>query len=170
MVLIDFSLYQPIHMEDIEETKLLYNTDVCADFKVFSDFFRLEILYQYIKQSKNYLIKQSAPLLLKKEKEMIEEEKQIESILLKMDANLNNLLIMRNTIDNFNGDLKTIINTQINLIYQEEDEEMLEIIRKINFFKEKMEIFIGHEDIFTNFLKSNKIFDDIICFSVDVVL
>ena len=168
MVLIKFDLEQDFNLKDLEDISLLYNSDISLDFKDFINFLDKDIIYTYLKNHNNYLIKTNALLLIKNEEDMIQQEKDIKNILLSFDYNLVQLDNFKKAMNAFNGNLKELIDFPIELtpiIDSFGDEDGTK--QKIDFLKNKMSIFLNYEKYF---LKKDIIYDDIICISEKVVI
>jgi len=168
MVLIKFDLEQEINLKDLDDISLLYNSDISLDFKDFIDYLNKDIIYPYLNNSKNYLIKTNAPLLMKNEEDMIQQEKDIKNILLSFDYNLVQLDNFKKAMNSFNGNLKELIDFPVEITpiidaFGDEDGTK----QKIDFLKSKMSIFLNYEKYF---LKKDIIYDDIICISEKVVI
>ena len=168
MVLVKFDLEQDFNLKDLEDISLLYNSDISLDFKDFIDYLNKDIIYPYLNNSKNYLIKTNIPLLMKNEEDMIQQEKDIKNILLSFDYNLVQLDCFKKAMNNFNGNLKELIDFPVEITpvidaFGDEDGTK----QKIDFLKNKMSIFLNYEK---NFLKKDIIFDDIIWISEKVVI
>ena len=168
MVLIKFDLEQEINLKDLDDISLLYNSDISLDFKDFIDYLNKDIIYPYLNNSKNYLIKTNAPLLMKNEEDMIQQEKDIKNILLSFDYNLVQLDNFKKAMNSFNGNLKELIDFPVEITpiidaFGDEDGTK----QKIDFLKSKMSIFLNYEKYF---LKKDIIYDDIVCISEKVVI
>jgi len=168
MVLIKFDLKQEINLKDLDDISLLYNSDISLDFKDFIDYLNKDIIYPYLNNSKNYLIKTNIPLLMKNEEDMIQQEKDIKNILLSFDYNLVQLDNFKKAMNSFNGNLKELIDLPVEITpvidaFGDEDGTK----QKIDFLKSKMSIFLNYEKYF---LKKDIIYDDIICISEKVVI
>lgn len=168
MVLIKFDLEQDFNLKDLEDISLLYNSDISLDFKDFINFLDKDIIYPYLKSHNNYLIKTNIYLLMKNEEDMIQQEKDIKNILLSFDYNLVQLDNFKKAMNNFNGNLKELINFPVELtpiIDSFGDEDGTK--QKIDFLKNKMSDFLPYEKFFS---KKDIIYDDIICISEKVVI
>lgn len=172
MVLVEFDIHQPFNLKDLENISLLYDNDIAMDFNTFINYMNNEVFYSYIKNSKNYLIKNNLPLLSKREEDMIQQELDIKNILLSFDNNLKELDNFRKELYKFNGNIRELVEFPVFISEKEEDKDDIpfdkdDTAQKIAFLKEKMKNFIGYEDVF---LKKAEIFDDIVCLSVEVML